>query len=834
MLRDLKLAVRMLLKTRGWTAVVLVSLALGIGANAALFTAVNGILLQSLPVPQPETLVRLKWAGSNDMVRSSSDYGSSAPENGRNVRTTFSVAIVQALRAANQTLTGLVACAPMGSFNVVINGEAEIASAFGVSGNYFRVLGVPPALGRLLSDDDDRAGAPAVAVISHAYWRRRFGSDSNAITRVVTVNNVPVTIVGVTPEDFTGVQRLGATAPDVTVSLALDSQFNVGQTRSSEPTYWWLQMLGRLEPGVTYEQVRGNLEGVFPQTARNEMDSYTAGLTDAERRLSSNQRRRTAVPQLLVSDGRRGVYDLDTTSARSATYLMVVVLLVLLIVCANVANLLLSRATVRQREISVRLSVGATRGRIIRQLLTESLLLSCFGGALGVLVGYWSRQLLPFGQNAAIDWRVMAFIAGLSVLTGIVFGVVPAFRATRLDLAGAMKENSRSVVGSRNFLSKALLVVQVALSLVLVIGAGLFLRTLHNLRAVDVGFNPRNLLMFTVNPQLNRYDTDRTAELYRRIQDGLGAIPGVRRVALTRMPLLSGSASSSTMHVQGGGIENDMYMMTVSPEFFEAMEIPVLRGRGFTDRDSQTSPRVAVINEAAARHLFPKDSPIGRRIGHSPEESGQMEIIGVIRDTKYRSVRDAAPPTLYQSYLQNDVRAMSFILRTAGDPNALIEPMRAAVRQVDSNVPVTGVATQMEQVERRFAQERLFALAYSLFGGLALLLACIGLFGLMSYTVSRRTKEIGIRMALGAGRSQVARMVLGESLLLVGAGLVLGLTGATVAGRWVESVLFGLTPTDGATIATAVGLIIVVSMLAGYLPARRASRVDPMVALHGE
>jgi predicted permease len=832
MRRDLLHAVRMLFKSKGWTAVVLVSLALGIGANTALFTAVNGIFVQNVAVPHPDTLVRLKWAGKNDMVRSSSDYGNSLPDAGRDVRSTVSFAVVEALRAANQTLTEIAACAPTGSFNVVVNGQAETASAFEASGNYFRVLQVPAALGRTFGDDDDKPGAPPVAVISDAYWRRRFGSDPKVIERTVMINNQQVAIIGVTRPEFTGVQRLGTLAHDVTVPIALDPVLQLGSTRLTQPTSWWLQMIGRLKPGVTPAHVRGNLEGVFQQTARAGMDSYMSSLSAEQKALSTNRQRGSAVPQLLVGSAARGIYDIDRSSTQSAMFLGVVVIIVLLIVCANVANLLLSRATTRRRELSIRLSMGATRGRLIRQLLTESLLLSGLGGGLGVLVGFWSRQLLPFGQSSPIDWRVFAFVAGLSVLTGAVFGLLPALRATRVDLAEAMKEQGRSVVATRSRLSKILLVLQVAMSLVLVIGAGLFLRSLQNLRSVDVGFNPTNLLMFSIDPRLNRYDPPRMAELYDQLQSALRALPGVRSVGLTRTMLLSGSTSQTSMFIQGHSEENSIHVMLVTPEFFDTMEIPVLRGRAFTRLDTRTSPKVAIINEIAARTLFKDVDPIGQRVGGSLEQSGEVEIIGVIRDTKYASVRAAAPPTWYQPALQFPARPMAFVVRTAGDPSAMTEPVRTAVRNVDPNLPLMTVTTQMEQVEGRFAQERLFAMAYSLFAGLALVLACIGLFGLMSYSVARRTNEIGIRMALGARRFDVARMVMRESLILVVIGIAIGLGSALAAGKYVASVLFGLAPTDAATMVAAAGLIVIVAAVAGYLPARRASRVDPLVALH--
>jgi predicted permease len=832
MFKDLIHAARMLRQSKGWTIVVLLSLALGIGANTALFTAVNGVLLQTVTVPDPGSLVRLKWAGENDMVRGTSEYGSNQPYNGKRVTATFSYPGYLELRKANKTLTDIAALNPNNRVNVVINGEADLASVATVTSNYFTMLRATPQTGRLLQEDDDRPGAPLVGVVSHAFWRKRFAADPAIAGKIVTVNNLSVTVIGVTPEAFGGVQNPGDLGPDMTMPLTADPQLFPGQKRISEGTQYWVQMVGRLKPGATLENVKGNLDGVFQQAARDGMTSYMAALTDEQRSLSTNKRERTRVPELAPTSAAHGIYDFDDNSRRTATLLSGVVIAVLLIVCANVANLLLSRATSRRKEISVRLSMGAPRSRLIRQLLTESVLLSAIGGGLGLAVAYWLRGLLPFGATAPLDWRVFAFVFGLSVFTGMLFGLVPAFRATRVDLAEAMKFESRSVAGGRSWLSMGLLVVQVALSVVLVIGAGLFLRTLHNLRHVDVGFNPNNLLLFAVDPSLNGYDADRTATFYADLQQALKALPGVRSAALTRVAFLSGSRSSSSIHIQGRSGSNSVHMMQVSPEFFATLEMPILQGRGFTDRDTSHAPKVVVISETAAKQYFPGESPIGKRVGFSPETASEFEIVGIVRDVRYASVRDNPPPTLFQAALQGPMRRMIAVVRTAGDPAQLIEPARATVRRLDANLPLTNVATQTENLERRFTQDRLFATALSFFGSLALLLAAIGLFGLMSYNVGRRSQEIGIRMALGANRVNVIRMILGESLALVAVGLVLGLGTAYWLGRLVTTFLFGLAPTDVATVTAAIALIAVVSTLAGYLPARRASMVDPNVVLN--
>ena len=841
MLRDLRHAVRLLFQAKGWTAVVVLSLALGIGANTALFSAANGLLLRTIPVRDPHSLVRLKWSGRNQMSNSSSDYGFNGKDAaGQNIRATVSYAMYQQYLASNQTLEDIVACAPIGRVNVVVDGHADIAQAFISSGNYYRVLGVPSAAGRIIVPDDDKPGAAPVAVISYKYWRSRFGGNASAIGKAVTINNAPVTIVGVLPPAFTGIQQTIAEPPDVSVPLAIEGQILIGTPRLPQPTYWWLQVMGRLKPGVTAAQVRGNLGGVFQQTARAGMDTYLASLSPEARALSTNQNR-TAVPNLTVDSGSHGIYNVNTTDMRAVTILTVVVALVLLIVCANVANLLLSRATARQKEISVRLSLGATRGRLVRQLLTESLLLATLGGALGILVGYWGQQLLPGapGKATPLDWRVAAFLIAVTGLTGIVFGIAPALRATSLNVSSALKETSRSVAGARSILSKSLLVVQVAVSLVLLIGAGLFLRTLNNLRQVDVGFNVNNLVLFRIAPGLNRYDAAKQQSLHEQLRERIAAISGVRSVTWSNVPLLSGSVNSTNFMVQGHAntrdTQNSINQLVVGPGYFQTMEMPLLVGRTFTERDDAKAPPVAIINETAARLYFAKgENPIGRHFGNNLESVGKVEIVGILRDAKYDSVRDEVPPTQYVPFAQTSNQGGLFQVRTAADPMTTLGAIREAVRQVDSNLPMLDVSTQMEQVEKRLLQEKLFAQAYAIFGGLALLLAAVGLFGLMSYSVARRTNEIGIRMALGAQRGDVVRMVIGESMWLVGIGAVIGLAAAFAAGRLVASLLFGLAPTDFVTMATALITMVLVSALAGYLPARRAARVDPIVALHYE
>jgi len=513
---------------------------------------------------------------------------------------------------------------------------------------------------------------------------------------------------------------------------------------------------------------------------------------------------------------------------------------VLLIVCANVANLLLSRATARQREISVRLSLGATRTRLVRQLLTESLLLAAIGAALGALVAYWGRTLLPANLATAtpIDWRILCFVAGVTIATGILFGVAPAWRSSRVNVGATLKEGGRGVSGGRSRLGRTLVVAQVAISVVLLVGAGLLLRTVNNLRHVDVGFQTGNLLHVPINPALNRYEQPRVVNLYAQLFDQLPHVAGVRAVTASNPAMLAGGQNTTMIWIEGRaqpGDKNRMHRVVIAPNFFETLGMRLKAGRAFTDRDSQTAPKVVIINEAAARKYFPRESPVGKRFGNSYEATGDFEVVGIVSDIKYASVRDDVPPTMYVPYLQQrSLGSMTLQLRTAGDATNSVTSIREAVKRIDPNLPILTVSTQTEQIEKRFAQEKVFAQAYALFGGLAVVIAAVGLFGLMSYSVARRTNEIGIRMALGAKREDVVAMVLRESMVLVVLGVIVGTAAALGAGRFVATLLFNLAPNDPGTIAASAALMIAVSVLAGYLPARAASRVDPMVALRDE
>ncbi len=835
--QDLRYAVRTLRRAPGFAATAILILGLGIGANTALFSAVNELLFVRIPVADPEGLVRLRWVGENDMVNRHDEWGHSAETAaGERTRASFSIPMFEQLGAANDTLSELFACAPAWMLNVSVDGQAEIASGLLVSGGYFGAIGVWPRIGRAIGPEDDDVAVSPVAMISHPFWSRRFGLDPEVVGRVITINNVPVTIVGVLPPEYTGVRRPDEAAADIHLPLAHYAPFTSRGAERDRATWSWVQIMGRLQPGVTAEQVRGNLDGPFRAGSRAAMDGYLETLSPTRRALRRS-RSGTAVPGLRVDSASRGIYDPNPDSTRQAVMLGVVVLLVLLVVCANLANLLLSRATARQRELAIRLSVGATRGRLVRQLVTESLVLSGIGGGLGVLMAFAAKRLLPFGQTAPFDWRVCAFASVVSVSAALLFGLAPALRATGAGLSSRLKASTQGVGGGRTRLAKALLVAQVAVSLVLVVGAGLFLRTLGNLRAVDIGFNRANILLFRVDPELNGYDESRQAGLFDELTQSIRSVPGVQAVGHSTIAYLTDWGSvGDTIFVEGSDVEDGYQprVNSVSPGFFETMEIPVLRGRLFDSRDSMDAPPVVVISEAAARGFFGSDDPIGRRLGNSRLASGRAEIVGVVRDVKNSNVRTDAPPTVYWPHVQESYGAGHFAVRTAGSPAALTSAVRAAVRRVDDNLPLMDVSTQAQQIEDRFEEERLFAFAYALFGGLAMGLTAIGLFGVVSYAVVRRTNEIGIRMALGADRAGVVLMVLKESLVLVGVGVGLGVGGVFVTGRLVTSLLFGVAPTDGATMLTAVVVMVAVASIAGYLPARRAAGVDPLIALRCE
>jgi predicted permease len=735
----------------------------------------------------------------------------------------------------------------VGNLNVITDGAAEIVSGTQLaSGNYHRGLGVAAAAGRVFSPEDDQLAAEPVAVISHGYWQRRFGADPAAVGKTVTVNGVPVTIVGVTAPAFKGALTVGEVV-DLTLPLALEPRLFRGLEDSRRAARWWVRVMARLQPGVTAEQARASLEGAFRVTARGTVSRRTVEGTPV---LDPTL---VPLPRLRVAPGGGGLYEGQRNYERSLGFLTALTGLVLLVACANIANLLIARGTARRREIAVRLALGASRARVVRQLLAESLLLAVLGAAAGTVLAAWGAQALvamqPFGSNAlefdlSFDWRVLGFSSGIAVVTGIVFGLAPALRATRLDLTTEFQGGARTLGGgARSTLAKSLMVVQVALSLVLLVGAGLFVRTLRNLQSIDVGFNREQLLLFQVNARSAGAMGPEALATYDRLRDRVAALPGVRRVSYARIAPLSQSNWNSSIvvpgYVPGTFADNSARMNGVEPGYLATLEIPLLRGRDFTARDAAPDgPKVAIVELAFAKKYFGSADVIGRRFSTRPNlASPDVEIVGLVRDTAYSDLKPSTRPVVLFTYAQLDpsfVGVGNFVVRFSGAEAALTTALRGAVREVAPHLPIANLRTQEQQIDRLLTQERLFARLCGLFGLLALGLSAVGLYGLMSYQVLRRTSEIGLRLALGALPTQVLRMVLRESLALVGLGVVLGLASAWAASRLVATMLFGLSPTDPLTYALVACVLIAVALLAAFLPARRAAETDPMTALRAE
>jgi predicted permease len=862
LLQDLRYGFRMLLKQKGLTAVALLSLALGIGANTALFSIVDAMLLKMLPVREPERLVLFKTVAPTEFSVGSYNGSSNKDEQtGLINRTSFVYQTYQRLREQQGPMSDIFAFGNVG-LNLTADGQAEIANGQAVTGNYYAALGVQPAVGRVLTDEDDKAGAAPVAVLSHRYWQKRFGGDASVAGKQVNLNNVPFTIVGVSAKGFDGAAGVG-TSQDISIPVNIEPQLYADKQRSylNGAGVWWLRIMGRLKPGVTREQAQAQLENAFLQSVLEHRAARQAAAKASGGNAISDLDPKQ-YPRLIADPGGQGEMYRRKYYAPSLYLLLGVVGLVLLIACANVANLLLSRSAGRQKEIGLRLALGASRRRLIRQLLTESVLLSVLGGLFGIIFAVWIKDGLIAvslwgGRGMALeprlDFRVLGFTLGLSLLTGIIFGLAPAWRTTRVDLTPSLKDTGRgSSAVHRSLLSRGLVVVQVALSLLLLVGAGLFVRTLLNLQRVDTGFNTQNLLLFDVEPGLIGYKDDKLRQIYAQISERLEAVPGVQGVTFSRMALLSQSSHTSSVFLREalnatpdseGRIapSGEAWRLIVRENFLQAMGIPLLSGRAFGPQDVTTSPKVVVVNQTFVDKFFPNQNAIGKRFTYDPKKPDELEIIGISKDAKYTSQRDDIPPTVYSSYRQERPLASgTFEVRTTSDPSATIASVRSVVREIEPNLPVMNVKSQVEQADETLRMERLFAKLLTLFALLAQQLAAIGLFGVLAYGVSQRTHEIGIRMALGADRGSVLRMIVKQGMILVLIGVVLGLVGAYVLTRYLESwislskMLFGVKVTDPFTYGAIAVLLTVVALIACYIPARRATKVDPLVALRYE
>jgi len=834
MLQDLRYGFRMLLKHKGFTAVAVLSLALGIGANTAIFSLIDAVMLRALPVQEPDRLVLFGNAESAGITIGFPDSSVDL----------FSYPTYREVRQRNQVFSNVAAVHsfPSRVHGIVhaggSTGELEQINAQMVSGTYFSVLGVNAFLGRTLTSDDDvNPGGHPVVVASHSWWQRRFGGDPSAIGSTISIDKTTYTIVGVAPREFFGTTV--GNSPDIWVPLSMEEQLPPGWKGYNERMFQSLYLIGRLKSGVSTEQAGAEANLLFKQL----LLEYSGPQPSAERLQGIQQARIELTP------AGRGFSELRKEFSLPLKILMVVVGMVLLIACANIANLLMARATARQQEFTLRVALGASPLRIARQLLTESLLLALLGGAAGILLGSWGSsalvsmvstgpQTLPL--NVEPDMRVLAFTLIVSVVSAVVFGTAPAIRASRVELSASLKSNRSSLsVMTRSLLGRALLVSQVALSLLLLVGAGLFVRSLVNLQGVDTGFNQEHVLLFQIDSDSIGFKEDSNlVKLYRDVEEKVSSIPGVRAAAFSMFAFNQGGWSAPASTRDGSSTartEQHARNNSVGPSFFEAMGLPLVAGRGFSAQDTQTSPKVAVISEAFAKALFPGSSPLGKRFGlGGPEHSEEIEVIGVVRDAKYGDLMEEPKPMAYYPYTQSINFLSNFEVNYSGEPGAVVAETRRAIKEVNRDIPIVEAVRMSEHVGRSLVQQKLIARLSSFFGLLALLLACIGLFGIMSYSVAKRTNEIGIRMALGAARGDVMRLVMRDGLVPVLIGVAIGLPAAIASGRLITSLLFGLKPADPLTMCAATLLLLGVAAIAGYLPARKASRVDPMTALRCE
>jgi predicted permease len=817
-LQDGRYALRALRSSPGFSAIAILSLALGIGANTAIFSLINAVILKTLPVSHPEQLVQLVMK----------------TEGG----TSFTNPIWEQVRDRQDVFSGALAYSPI-RLNLAGGGEVRNANTSWVSGDFFRTLGVNPILGRTFTAADDKRGCPVVGVLSYDFWQREYGGAADVFERRLTLSSHPVQIVGVAPPGFNGIQ-VGETV-EIYLPLCAEGTLVRENSALDKRANWWLWIFARLKPGISEQQALARMNTLAPQIFAATMPS---GYPPDAQKYHLNRRFDLLPGASGYSSIRR-----DYTTALYA--LMAAVGVVLLIACANVANLLVSRASTRRKEIAIRMAIGAGRARLIRQLLTESLLLSSVGAVLGVLFAEWaSRMLVRFLDTSnstvvldlSIDVRVLAFTMGVAVATGILFGLAPAWQGVHVDPHSAMKANARGVVEShaRFGLGKMLVTAQVALSLVLLVGAGLMLKTFAKLATVDTGFDKNQVLLIRVDPRYASVPPDRRLPLYQELQQRLGAIPGVRSASFADITPVSGSDSNQVVHVEGyvPKSRKDMVVWTnsISAGFFASMETPFIAGRDFNEHDTLHAPLVAVINQSMASKFFGSPlSAVGKTFRNGWNEiSGPIQIIGVVKDTKYTSLRAEGEAIAYYPLSQlPPMRWANFVLRANGPAASLIPSVKAAVDEVNHDITLQ-FRTLALQVDESLGRERLLATLSGFFGALALGLAVIGLYGVMSYNVARRRNEIGIRMALGAEQARVLRMVLGEVAVLIVAGLALGLAVAVSSTRLLASFLYRLEPNDPTTLVTVCVVLAVSAVVAGLLPARRAANLDPMTALREE
>jgi predicted permease len=833
--QDVRYGIRQLRRGPLFTAVAVLSLAVGIGTAAAVVTLADLVLFRKLPVRNPDELAIVRWvAGTVLPFESLNGYGSQ--NESESSSTSFSLAAYEAVRDEAADTASVVGFADMYRVNLGIGGSAELANGHAVSGTFFDVLGVAPVAGRPIGPADDQRAAAPVAMLSHGFWQRRFGGAADAIGRSITINGLAATIVGVAPPGFNGALQVGS-APSVFVPLTSLAQFERTEDHF-DPNHWWVLMLARLRPGVTADAARPTLEAIVRRTVAAHQPALDA----------------THLPRLVLDPGARGQLESRNGTREPLLIMTAVVAIVLLVACANIATLLLARARARTREIAVRLSLGAGRGRIVQQIMTECLLLALLAGTVAAAVVVPLAQLLlpaleqgdPILLDVAIDARTIAITFSLAVLTTLVFGWFPALRSTAPRVAASLRETERGTPGRSRGVSATggLVAAQIALSLVLASGAGLLTATVRNLDRIDPGFDPSNLLLFRIDPTLNGYSGERLRALYAGLLEGIRSVPGVASATLSSHTLIADSASIHDVFLPGdppptegpgapaGRLRPLTWRQTIDAAYFRTMNIPVLSGRTFGVGDAMAAQRVAIVNATFVRRILGGAEPIGQRILLGRRQGApEYEIVGVVGDARFSRLRDEVPPTIYVSYRQHQPGAMTFAARTGVDPLTVVDAVRRAIAEADADVPMFDVRTQEAQIAHSLRRERLFAQLAGLLSMVTMALCGIGVYGLLAQWVTRRTPEIGVRMALGATRANVRWLVLRQSLVLVACGITIGIPAAVGTLRLLQNVLYGLDPSNPLALSAAAAILSCVAAVAAYLPARRATRVDPMVAL---
>jgi predicted permease len=832
---DLRYAARMLRKSPGFTLVAAVSLALAIGANTAIFSLAKVLLYDRLEIPHPDGVKLLRWTGDDKVVAQSlwGDFGNTP--GGDTTGSVFPYPVYQEVSlhpAGVQSLAGF----KEDSMNATVRGTARRVNVAMVTGNYYDTLEVHTQAGRAIQPSDDAvSGLGGVAVISDSLWSRAFGRSPAALGQTITLNDTKLTIIGVNPPRFTGAKNV-LESPDLFVPISLEPLLRVQREKGSDlanPDFWWVNVVARVKPGVAESEAQQGLQLQFEAAVRS-LATVKEGDT---------------IPRLELTNGSRGLRYADRMFRRPVFVLLALSGLVLLLACANIANLLLARGAQRQREMSVRMALGAGRARVARQLLTESLLLAALGGCGGLLLGYLCRNILPglleypweeSSIRVSFDWVVFACTTVIILTTGVLFGLAPAWFAARTEVSSSLKESSQSTTRRQRGMSgKSLVGLQIALSTLLVVGAGLFLRTLTALDLQDAGFNTDHLILFEVTPPAGRYPAGKNVALHEELERRIAGLPGIQRVSPATNAYLADSISTSDFLLEDEKAEPGNRQAEdfneVGYDFFATMGIKIIAGRGFTSQDTATSPRVAVINEALAKKRFPNVNPIGRPFRADRDKPDLTRIVGICANTYYRTLREGPPPQFFLPYVQQtDFRGMTYQLRSTLSTAALAPILRSTVQSIDRDLPVTDLRTQREQIKVSLQIERALAALTSGFGVLALALACVGIYGIMAYTVAQRTNEIGIRLALGAQPGQVRDMILRESTWLALAGIAVGAGAALGLTQLVKSMLYGVDPYDPLSIMSSALILLAVALAASWIPARRAAAVRPMKALRHE